>query len=430
MAFLSTTGFANILTTTYNRESFIAPHERFMTPFYNSVEDFPDGGKPLGASRKFFVSTGNPHSYSYVAEGGDYPDYTAATGLQASVTAKEIAATLKMTSLMQLAGSGEGSIVEMDVIDQQVKATAQDLMTALNFFTLANSAGKIAEVEATVATSSTFTAALPQSVFMLRKNQVLDFYTAATPGETDKVVSFVNYKTRVVTITTTVNATAGDGVYIANSYNPGIFGLREMADDGTDGATTIFGITRSSSPEVNAYLLTAGDGLQSYSEELVRQGCIMAKMQVGVAPDAIWCNEGIVAAHFASLTGNRLFTVAVGDSGVPKYRGGGNVDQAGIYFDGKLLPFKVDNNLPAREFILCHSPYFRRHVLKPPNWWGDGIGPEGTSAPYFLQSPASSGQGYASAKVAGMNAFINLANLQPRSIVRVKDVADSVLASD
>lgn len=432
MAFLTTTGFANILTVAYNREKYIAPHERFMTPFYDSVEDFADGGKPLGRQRSFFVQTGNSHSYSYVAESGNYADYTASTGLEAYVVAKEIEATLKMSTLMQLSGQGEGMMVQSDIIDQQVKSTTQDLMTALDLFTLANDAGRIAVVDATVATSSTFTAALPQSVFMLRKNQLLDFYTGSSVGEQGKKVGYVNYSTRLVTFASgvTLNATAGDGVYIQNSYGTGIFGLRAIVDDGTDAGTTIFGITRSTSPEVNATLINPGDGLQTYSEELVRQGCVTAKMQVGVAPDAMWCNEGVVAAHFASLTGNRVFTVGNGDSGVPKYRGGGNVDQAGVYFDGKLIPFKVDNNLPARELSLVHTPYFRRHVLKPPNWLGDNIGPEGAASPFFLQSPASSGQGYASAKIAGMNAFLNIANLQPRSCVRITGIADTLLAGD
>lgn len=425
MVFLTTSNFANILTVTYSREKFIAPHERFMAKFYDKTKDFPDGGKPLGRQRSFFIKTGNSHSGGYVAEGGNYYDYTAPTGLEAYVVAKEIAYSLKMTTLMQLSGQGEGMMVQMDIVDEEVKSTTQDLMLGLNRATLTNSNNRLAVLEATVATSNTFTAALPQSGFMFRMNMLIDFYTASTPGETGKKVAFFNPQTRLVTLASgvTVNATAGDHIYQSGSYGQGIFGLRAIVDDGTDSETTIFGITRSGNPQVNATLLSGSGGYQSYSEALVRNGCIAAKMRVGVAPDAMWCNDGIFSAHVASLTGNRLFTVSVGE-GVPNYKAGANVANSGIEYDGKMLGWNIDNDLPAEELYLIHTPYFRRHVLKPPNWWGDGVGPEGTPTPQFLQSPASTGQGYASAKIAGQNTFFNMANRQPASCVRITNIAD------
>ena len=71
----TTANLANILTRTYNREEYFAPHERVMTKFYDAVEDFPDGGKPLGAERRFAIRTADSHATGGTAESGDLPTF-------------------------------------------------------------------------------------------------------------------------------------------------------------------------------------------------------------------------------------------------------------------------------------------------------------------------------------------------------------------
>jgi hypothetical protein len=366
-----------------------------------------------------------------VAEAGDFPEFTAPAGQQAAVSAKQIAATIKLSELMMAAGQGEGSLLQTDIIAMNIAMTIRNHTSALNRYSLAVSNAILGSVEATVSTSATFVAALPHSFHMLRNGMLLDFYTGATPGEADKQIGSINMTTRTVTFVsgTTLNATAGDLFVQANSYGAGIFGLREICDDGTDGATTLFGITRSTSPQINATVLNASGGLQSYQEALVRQACVRAYFETGLDPTAIWCNEGIVQEHLNSLTGSRFFSVGVSE-GVPSYKTGINVEKAGFVNGSRTLPFKVETDLPARELYVVHEPLFRRHVLRKTNWWGDGIGPEGSGTPYWLQSPASTGQGYASAKIAGLMCMLNLAHLQPRANVRVSEISDSLLAND
>lgn len=427
MAYQTTSNFANSLTITYDREKYIIPHEQFLCPFYHEMLSFTDGKKPQGKQHMWFMSTGFSESNSYVTEGGDYPTYNPPSGLNPYIVAKEYAQSLQISTLMALAGQGDGTMVAQDIIDQNVQMNTEAFLLGINRATLCNSNTRIGVVEATVATSNTFYAALPQSNLMIRKNMYLDFYTGSSVGETGKAVGSVDYQTGLVTLASgvTVNATAGDGIYQTGCYGMGIYGLAAIVDNGTNSETTIFAITRSTDPEVNAQVISGSGGLQSWSQTLARKACDVPFQQTGKAPTEIWINNGIYESILATLTGNQMFTQGVGE-GVPNYQIGADIQKGGLQYNGQMLKFRVDPNIPAQTAYFIHKPYFRKFVLREANWWDPTTPGGGSGGPTWLQSTAASGPAYASGSVAVQNVFFNMGAIQPAASTLVSNLSDAL----
>lgn len=430
----TTANLSNILTRTYNREEYFAPHERIMTKFYDTCEDFSDGGKPLGAERRFGIRTADSHAVGGTAEGGDLPTFAPPQILQAVVSAVQVSASCSWSELMMMVATGEGTLGE-DIVDDHVKMTVRNLMTHLNFLTLGHGTGRLAVVETTTSALTTVVMRNPEGVLQLRKGMTIDFFDTdsggAKQGATETITA-INFETRTITIGNSRSLTAGWGLYRAlstalSSYGIAPNGLRGIVSAGSLGAT-IFGLTRATDPDVNATVLAAGGGRQSYSEKLVRKALNRIFFQTGLEADEIWMNQGIVSEHLNHLTGNRVYQVTGKE--VPAYRIGANEMDLGIQHNGKFIPFKVEGDLPANEFLCITKSLFRKHVLRKANWVGDGVGPEGSASAVLMQAPASTGQSYALSKVAGMLWVGNLAHLQPKANTGVREVFDEELAGD
>ena len=429
----TTANLPNILTRTYNREDYFAPHERIMTEFLDSVEDFPDGGKPLGVERRFGIRTADSHATGGTPESGDLPAFSPPQILQAAVSAVQVSASCSWSELMLMVAQGEGTLGE-DIIDDHVKMTTRNLMTHLNFLTLGHGTGRLAVVETGTTTATTFIVRNPEHILQLRVGMLIDFYDADTGGSkqgASQTITYLNHETRQVTIDAARSLTAGWGIYRAlstsvSSYGIAPNGLRGMADNGALTAT-LFTITRSSSPAINATVLTAGGGRQSYSEKLVRKLLNRIFYQTGLTADEIWMNHGIRAEHLNFLTGNRVYQQTGNE--VPSYRIG-NKMELGIEHNGKFVPYKVAGDFPANEMVAVTKSLFRRHILRKANWIGDGVGPDGAPSAVLMQAPASSGQTYALQKVAGMLWAGNIAHLQPKALASCREVFDEELAGD
>jgi hypothetical protein len=428
----TTSTLANILTRTYTREDYIAPHERAMAKFYDSVQEFTDGGQPLGSARYFPIFTADSHATGGVAESGDLPIFEYPSVLQGYVSAVQVAASVAWSELMMAAGQGQGLIAAQDIIQHHVRMTTRNLMTRLNWYTLGHGTGRLATVETTTDTATTFVAALPEGVLQLRKGMYIANYdTDAGAGTIQGAavkISAINFETRTVTISAAQTWVAGTGIYQRGTYNVAPQGLRQICDNGSLGTGYVNGLNRATYPDLNATVLNNSNALQSYSEKLVRKGINRIFFLTGLTPDAIWLNQGVLSEHYNSLTGSRLFTVTGNE--VPGYRIGGNENRAGFEHNGTFIPFKVDGDWPAREMAIITSKLFRKFVLRKPNWIGDGIGPDGSASPYLLQAPASTGQNYALQKIAGMLGMLNIANLQPKANTRITWVIDEELAGD
>jgi hypothetical protein len=238
-----------------------------------------------------------------------------------------------------------------------------------------------------------------------------------------------------VTLASAVSLTAGWGVYQAltsavSTYGVAPNGVRSIADDGTL-AATIYGITRSTNPSVNATVMSNGGVVRSYSETLMRTAVQRSWFQGaegGYAPDAILCNRGIVGEYLKNTIPDRRYNVEATSTEVPKYRTGYDENQVGYQWNGKFLPFLIEGDYVDREFVVLNKSGFRRHVTRELSWIGDGTGDGTNQSAYLLQAPSTTT--YSFNKYAAAQWLGSISHRQNRFLTRVVDVADTELAGD
>lgn len=435
MSAITKTTAANILAIVYNR-GFIASYERLMAKFWDSVSKFQDGQPAFGQQRNWAIQTKGSHSVRVVAEGGDYPDYTAPAWLQASITNTQILGTVNMTELLGAISQQQGYIGDgMNLAAKLVKDGIKEGVLALNRQSLGYSSGRMAVVASTTDTSTTVPVSFPYGSFQIRDNMLVDFYDTDSGGSKQGNTQTVQYTVEngpspYFTIDAARTLTAGWGVYVKGEYGIAMQGLQQVCDDGTL-TSSLFSITRSSNPAINALVLSASSGLQPWSEQLVNQAIQYIVQRGDTEPDEIWSNDGMPAAQRDALAGSRIFMISGNDKGVPGYGVGYNTDDLAYNYNGKRIPYKVDRNLPARSMYIITRSLFRKHVTKELDWVGDGSAPgTGSGTPVWMQQPGSATGTYASAKVALFNSLCALGHEQPKLNALVTDVVDNLLCQD
>jgi len=428
----TTSNFSNYLIRVYTRGKF-APFERSLTKFLDSLED-ASNEPAVGTGRRFGIWVSDAHNAAAAAEGSVFPDLNTPTVLQAEITPITVASAFGLTEQALYRGVQEGTLNE-SILNQHVTMTMRNLLSAVNRLTVAgHGTGRMARVATTTVASTTFTTDLPEAAFQLRRGMTIDFFDLDTggtkQGATETILN-VNYFTRVVTIGNARSLTAGWGVYKAltssvSSYGVATNGLRGIADDGTL-QTTIYGLSRSTNPSLNANVFTASaSSPQSFSESLVRKAVHAIEVEADVVGTEIWCNLGIVSEYLKVTIPDRRFNVS--GAGVPDYNMGYKQDSIKFQYGGQAIPFKVDKDYPAREFVVVSKPFFRRHVTKKASWVGDGTDASGSGSPILLQAPSTTT--YSFSKIAAMSWDGNISHRQPRLNTRVTNVADSELAGD
>jgi hypothetical protein len=430
----TSSNLANILITTYGRSGYIPAHERSMAKFYSETESWTAGGKPVGAEHKWGIRTKDSHAAGAVAESGDVPTFNPPAFIQASLTAKTVAASVAWSDFFLWVSQAEGTIQAVTGINDHVKMTVRNFMSALNRHSLGHGTGRMAVVESATSSSTTVPVRNPEGAWQLRPGMMVGFYDTDTGGSLQgavETIQSVNYRARTFVIGNARSLTAGWGIYKATStsateYGIVPMGLRGINDNGTL-AASLFGQTRSSNPILNATVITSG-ALQSYSEKLVRQGIDAIGDANDMEPDEIWCNTGIVAEHYNFLSGSRIWSMGAGNA-VPNYPIGAK--GLPVFVNGdKEVPFRVDRDLPARELHIICKQLYRKHVLREPNWVGDDIGVEGSSSPYLMQAPGAGTSTYALQKIAAFAAALNFGHLMPIAGTKIDNVADEQKAGD
>ena len=444
MAAVSTSNLSAVLMRTYSQRDWFAPFERKATPFLDQCQDF-DNEAPLGAGRYFELWLQDSHNTGATAESGNLSSISAPSSQQGSVTGIQIQSVFGVSELMMSAGANGGNI-GMDIIHRLVEVSTRNLMTAINHNTLGHGTGRLALVNANTSSSTSFTCKLPEFHFQLRSGQRISFYDLDTGGTiqnatgttTTVAINYVNPATGVVTLDTSSTLTANWGVYQSLSatgtlagasvttYGVATNGIRGIVDAGTY-ASTIFGLSRATYPDLNAQVLDTTTGQQAYSEALVRKGINLAFYASGADVESLWCNRGIISEHINSLVGDRRYTVS-GAKDVPGYAFGYDPNNLAFMYKGKAIPFKVDEDLPARELYGLTNSLWRRHILRKASWLGDGSGADGSPSPVLMQTPATST--YATSKIGAMMWIGNVAHISPKSQIVWRNIADSELAGD
>lgn len=412
------------LARVYSDETLFEPCQREETRFWDDLQESKDHW-PGGSGFYFEIVGATGHASGTPSEGGDWSDTRSQVGVQPSVTGAQVDSPVEVTEKFFNAAKGEGSLGPN--ADQRAIITAtRDMYTHLQRLLVSgHGTGRLAIVDANTSASTQFTCRLPEGAFQLHINDPLDFVDTDTGGtvQDSQIITDINYTTGLVTLDGTATLTAGWGAYHSGDYGtPKPNGLRSIVDDG-DYATSIFGVSRSApNTYLNAYEMSGSGGLQDYSEELVSELLDQVTMRQDKIPTQLRCNKGIVREHQRVVTADRVYTVT--GKANPAYTSGINDETLNFQYGEKLIPFRVDKYLPARELYALYMPGFRKHTLRKAGWLRQKDGA------IFMPKPAAAGGTYTTSWIANMMIDINITHRCLNANGKLSRVRDRSLARD
>jgi hypothetical protein len=428
---VSTVG--DLLIRSYTRQDWFVPFERSMTKFLDSIEDFPNE-EPLGVGRYFGIRLKDAHSTGGIAESGELPTLRQPQIVQGIVIAVQIAASCGWSELLLSVGTKGGSIGP-DVISDHVEMTTRNLMSHINRVTVAgHGTGRMGVVDGAVTTSASVVCRNPEHILQFRPGMTIDAYDTDTGGTkqgSTMTIASIDFENRTLKMAATTNLTDGWSLFQAvtsadSDYPPAPNGLRGIADNGALGASTKFGLSTTTYPGLLATVLSV-TGTQAYSQKLMRKAINRVFFETGLEPSEAWTNKGIIGEHLSLTQKDTVYDMGTGTK-TPSYRIGHDEKQIGINFNGRFIPYNYDGDFPGREIVFVTKDLFRRHVVRPASWIGDGTGADGSSSPVLMQLPGTSN--YTLAKVAGMLWAGNIAHKMPKSLVSVRSIADEEICGD
>jgi len=434
MAATTTTLTPDLLVRTYTKDKHFEQFAQLATPFWTELEK-AEAEIPAGQGLYFDIWLADAHATASIAEAGDLPATGQPTVVTGSVTAIQTFSSFGVSELF-LEASKNGGSIGIDAINRHVQMCTRDLMFEINRQALtSHGTGRMGVVQTTTVTLTTVVMRNPEGVLQFREGMKVDAYDTDTGGSkqgSTLVISDVNIDTRTLTFTATASLTAGWGLYRAASttvsaYGIAMNGLRGEADNGPLQAT-IFGLSRSTYPGLNATVLTAGGGTQPWSEALLRKAAHRATLRSGAEITDIWTNYGVLSEHLNQTVSNTIYDAGTGP-GVPTYDVGYK-KLPSLLVNGRSIPYRIDGVLPAREMILVPKSILRKHVLRDPSWVGDDTGRGGSASPVLMQQPGTATGNYATAKIAGQGAMMNQTCKMPKQLVRITEIADAELAGD
>jgi hypothetical protein len=412
------------LARVYSDENLFEPCQREETRFWDDLQESKDHW-PGGSGYFFEIVGATGHASGAVAEGGDWSPTRNQVGVQPSVTGAQIDSPVEVSEKFFNAAKGEG-VLGPNADQRAIITATRDMYTHLQRLLVSgHGTGRLAIVDANTSASTQFVARLEEGAFQLHINDPIDFVDTDTGGtvQDSAIITDINYTTGLVTMDSTVTATAGWGVYHTGDYGVALpNGIRNIVDDG-DFATTIFGVSRTApSTYLNAYVNDGSGGLQDYSEELVAELLDQVTMRQDKIPTQLRCNKGIVREHQRVVVPDRVYTVT--GKANPAYTAGANDEAFNFQYGEKLIPFRVDKYMPARELYALYMPGFRKHTLRKPGW----LRREGGQI--FIPKPAAGGGTYTTSWIANMMIDINITHRCLNSNGKLSNIRDRSLARD
>jgi hypothetical protein len=413
------------LLRVYSREKLIKPLERTLVPFLDGVKEATDE-EFAGSRREFPILARMSHGVGNPGDAGDASQTKPSTTLKGVVTKANWDGVFQISEDLLKQGEGDGSF-HGDVLHQEIMRTSINLFTYQQILlACGHGTGRLGTVEANTVAATTFVAALPESYHQLRVGYVLEFYNLDSGGalQATQEVLAIDENTRTITLDGAVSLTAGWGFYLRGAYTSGVLpnGMRNIIDDG-DFASTIFSLTRSDNPTVlNAKQIDPG-ALQDYSEAKIRQGLNRAKMTAGKMPTELWTNHGVIGKHFDVTVPDRVYQVTGTET--PSLIGGFNHERLKFQHGSMQLPFKICEDLPAREIYGLYKPGLRRSTLKPIDWIKDSGGKV-----LHLMPAATASNGFRYAWQGMLHGSMNIFHKELNANVKWSNLRDAELAGD
>lgn len=400
-------------------------HTNFNAPLlkkFETIKKFPQNGKSFDWEFNF----NTPQVLGSPGDGAAVPAKRAPFSVAGSVNVGTFAGGFDITAILEAVATESGTLSAAGAYAKRAaKVAIEDTTKHMNrIYAGTHGTGRLAQVQTTTDTLTTFVGKLPIGVLLLRKNMKVQFYDADSGsgnqrGSGSQLITKINQATRTVTLDTAITLTADDHCYYVGDYGSAKMpnGLRGLVDDGSN-LTSLHGQSRATYEEMKSVVLGNSGTLRDLTEDLLIDLAHAVKQRSGGSINLLVMNWGQLAKYLKFVRADRRFNVngsgvIKGDSGYKDlptfYLGGGNVE---------ILP---SEDVAPREVYGLDTTQIRRIQSRKLGWY------EVNPGQMFQQTIATGAAGYSFSKEANLLALENLATYLPGAHGRIEDLYDKQL---
>ena len=367
---------------------------------------------------KFPLGIASAWNVGLIADVGDFPSPIDPTRVQGEVMPELFTGSFQIGVKTKVAAKSKtGTFNQGGIMADRVENTVAELGKYINKV-YAGSYGAVLAYVATNAGSSTVTLADNLPTILLNKNMRIDFKIpgGALRTAVNRTISTLTRDTSTLVYSGADDAAiaAGDEVYITGTSGRSIWTLPQIIGDASD-AASIFGQSRSTYPELNAFVEDAGNN--DLTEQLILETIDLPRRETGKRVTRALTNTGQARKYVEFIQAERRYPGATGAA--PKWTIGYDEDSLQIVYPGVSMKLEVDFDIePGRIYFLCWE-VFGRYTAMDVDWIDDDA---------LLKMIPTSG-GHKAGFLAYVGCVETQINSMPRSSSRLEGLTDPILGT-
>lgn len=367
---------------------------------------------------KFPLGIASAWNVGMIADVGDFPSPIDPTRVQGEVTPELFVGSMQIgVKTKAAAKNATGTFNPGGILPDRVEKTAEDVGKYMNRVYVGSHVGRLAQVESNSG-GSVLILSKPLGAYLLEKNMRIDVFDALTGGalrgtaESRKITA-IDKDTRSITYSGANEGTivAGDHIFIENTYGRSVWTLPMIVGNSTD-AASIFGQSRATYPELNAFVETGASGMRNLSEQILLDAIDKPRREVGKKINRLLANSGQGRKFVEFIQAERRYPGPTGSA--PKYTVGYDEDSLQVLAPGVNCKLEVDFDCHPRRIYGLSWETFGLYEALALDWIDDDN---------LLKLIPTSG-GHKAGFLAYIGSVENQINTMPRANFRLDNLND------
>jgi len=365
---------------------------------------------------KFPLGIASAWNVGLIPDIGDFPAPIDPTRVQGEVTPELFTGSFQIGVKTKVAAkSTVGTFNQGGIMADRVENTVAELGKYINKVYAGSTAAILAIVATNLTPANSVTLADNLRTILLNKNMRIDFKIPAgalRPAVNRKITTLTR-DTSTIVYDGADDATiaAGDEVYITGTSGRSIWTLPQIVGDASD-ASSIFGQSRATFPELNAFIVDAG--ANDLTEQLILETIDLPRRETGKRVSRALTNTGQARKYVEFIQAERRYPGPTGSA--PKYTVGYDEDSLQIVYPGVNMKLEVDFDVePGRIYFLCWE-VFGRYTAMEVDWIDDDA---------LLKMIPTAG-GHKAGFLAYVGCVENQINTMPRCSSRLEGLNDPI----
>ena len=365
---------------------------------------------------KFPLGIASAWNVGLIPDIGDFPVPIDPTRVQGEVTPELFTGSFQIGVKTKVAAkSTVGTFNQGGIMADRVENTVAELGKYINKVYAGSIAAILAYVATNLTPANSVTLADNLRTILLNKNMRIDFKIpgGALRPAVNRKITVLTRETSTLVYDGADDATiaAGDEVYITGTSGRSIWTLPQIVGDASD-AASIFGQSRATFPELNAFIVDAG-GID-VTEQLMLETIDLPRRETGKRVSRALTNTGQARKYVEFIQAERRYPGPTGSA--PKYTVGYDEDSLQIVYPGVNMKLEVDFDIePGRSYCLCWE-VFGRYTAMEVDWIDDDA---------LLKMIPTAG-GHKAGFLAYVGCVENQINTMPRCSSRLQGLNDPI----